>query len=571
MNLRKKLILALTLFTTLFVTSIYILSSSIILKGFGKVEDEINQKTIERFKKVIEDELSTLTITSVGWSSWDESFNFATGKKSSEHYIRDNFEIETIFDSKFTRVTFFDLNLINLFSKEYLHDVKKITDTNTETIKLFHDLVLKPATVKKLVAPRTGIFVYNNKAELFSLNPVFPGSGKGEHVGYIVFFRAIDQERLEKFSRLMNFQIHLNILPKVIDKTEQIQLINNQENTLAKIVIDSFDKKMEIHFDFKIPRSVFIYGSNINNKFLVMLLLITMLLCLVVYRFFDKYIIKKILIINSELHEIATNKFQKSSVTLFEADELGQLSLSINETLETLNNNNIIINRTSKFSALGEIAASLAHEINNPITAISLQAASIAKQLDKPNANVDEIKVKVDKIKSQTQRIEKIIKSLRFISRDGDLDPFELVKLENIYNEINSLFIETLSYKNISLDTSEFDTSLELHCRPVQIVQILINLINNSIDAIENLEVRWIKIMAGKNGSTLYISLTDSGFISDESVAKKMMEPFYTTKPSGKGTGLGLSITKKIMESHGGALKFERSPNTKFILEFPQK
>jgi len=569
MNLRNKLISALFVFTVLFVTSIYLLSSSIILNGFSNIEDEINQKTIERFKKVIEDELSTLTITSVGWSSWDDSYAYATAKVRNDHYVKNNFEIETMFDSKFTRVSFFDLNLNTLFAKEYLHAERKILNTDSKILNEFHEKVLINATRVDLKTPMAGIFVHDKQAEFFTLNPVYPGSGKGHPVGYMGFFRAIDQERLEKLSSIMNFTIHLNIIPKVLKNSNQIQLINNQENTLAKINLDSFDKKMEIHFDFKIPRSIYNYGTNVNTKFLVVLLLVTVLLCFLVYRFFDKYIIKKILIINNELLEISSSKFEKSSVSAFSDDEIGQLSKSINLSLETISNNNVIINRASKFSALGEIAASLAHEINNPITAISLQASSITKLLEEPvSLDKNEIKDKIEKIKNQTLRIEKIIKSLRFISRDGDLDPFELITLEKLFEEIHALFIETLKHKNIQFDTKSFNVTFSIRCRPVQIVQILINLINNAIDAIENSESPWIKLSSYEDDRNVYICLTDSGIIHDDAVIKKMMEPFFTTKSSGKGTGLGLSITKKIMESHQGSIHFESTPHTSFVLAF---
>ena len=104
----------------------------------------------------------------------------------------------------------------------------------------------------------------------------------------------------------------------------------------------------------------------------------------------------------------------------------------------------------------------------------------------------------------------------------------------------------------------------------MQISQVLLNLFNNSFDAIENSDTKWIKheVVYLENFARLEIS--DSGSGIQKALADKIMQPFFTTKPIGKGTGLGLSISRSIIEEHGGKFFLDETcPNTKFIIELP--
>lgn len=108
-----------------------------------------------------------------------------------------------------------------------------------------------------------------------------------------------------------------------------------------------------------------------------------------------------------------------------------------------------------------------------------------------------------------------------------------------------------------------------INVKKSQIIQVLVNLINNSADAIERNEEKWIDISYEVNENKHRIKITDSGLGIPKEVQKKMFEAFYTTKGVEKGTGLGLSVCKRIMESHGGKFYIDNQcKNTRFVLEF---
>ena len=113
---------------------------------------------------------------------------------------------------------------------------------------------------------------------------------------------------------------------------------------------------------------------------------------------------------------------------------------------------------------------------------------------------------------------------------------------------------------------------LSIECQHVQIGQVILNLVSNSIDAIKDREEKWIKVAALDLIDFVEISVMDSGPGIPAEVADKLMTPFFTTKPAGQGTGLGLSISRRILADHGGDLRLDRAANhTRFVLVIPKR
>src|SRR6185312_3312229 len=111
---------------------------------------------------------------------------------------------------------------------------------------------------------------------------------------------------------------------------------------------------------------------------------------------------------------------------------------------------------------------------------------------------------------------------------------------------------------------------LRIHARPSQISQVLLNLLNNGLDAIRTMTQPWIEIAVVKCEDLVEISVTDSGHGIPNHIANRMMEPFFTTKEVGSGTGLGLAISRGIIEDHHGKFYYDQeSANTRFVVALP--
>ncbi|MBX2994544.1 MAG: GHKL domain-containing protein [Bdellovibrionaceae bacterium] len=207
---------------------------------------------------------------------------------------------------------------------------------------------------------------------------------------------------------------------------------------------------------------------------------------------------------------------------------------------------------SARWSALGEMAGSIAHEINNPLAIIMGKSQLILRK-----EITDDVRNSLNGIIKTTQRIADIIQSLRVLSRDASRDPFEFVPAAVILKDAMGLSSERLRKKEIEVSISENFDSYEISCRRVQIAQILVNLINNAVDALEGSEKRWIQINLAEKAGLLTLSIVDSGHGFSKDIQSKVMTPFFTTKEIGKGTGLGLSLSKAIMTAHGGQLEVD--------------
>lgn len=232
----------------------------------------------------------------------------------------------------------------------------------------------------------------------------------------------------------------------------------------------------------------------------------------------------------------------------------------------------------SKLSALGEMAASIGHEINNPLAIIASRAGGIIDLSKSPQMNTlhaQQIRESATSIENTVMRISKIVKTLKSFTRGMISEDYEMASVHDLITEALDLSKVRLQKNEILCEYHPYASDLKIHCSPSQICQVLINILNNSCDALEHLENKWIRIEIEKNISEgnsqfLVMSITDSGEKPQEEVLTKMMDPFFTTKSAGRGTGLGLSISKKIIDQHQGSLEIDPTcKNTKIIIKIP--
>lgn len=226
----------------------------------------------------------------------------------------------------------------------------------------------------------------------------------------------------------------------------------------------------------------------------------------------------------------------------------------------------------SKMATLGQIVAGVAHEINNPVSTISLIAAILKRSSEDGAVSNDLVRTQAARLESCTQRISTIVSELRGFSRDTTKDAPRSESLRAIVTETLDLCSAGFSAKGISLICDEIPEEWKVVCRSSQLSQVLLNLLCNAQDAVLESDERWVRLEVGSSKDWYELSVSDSGKGIPEEIRDKIMTPFFTTKPPGKGTGLGLSISGNIMVDHGGSLSLDESaPYTRFVIRLPKQ
>ncbi|TAN41643.1 MAG: sensor histidine kinase [Nitrospirae bacterium] len=212
--------------------------------------------------------------------------------------------------------------------------------------------------------------------------------------------------------------------------------------------------------------------------------------------------------------------------------------------------------QVEKMALVGRLAASVAHEINNPLQIITTQAGWIDELLDdeddKRLKNYDEYRDSINKIRGNVKRAGEITHRLLGFSRSNGYERKE-IDLNRLIEDTASLLANEAKAHRITLRYFFEQGLMHVITDAAQLQQVFLNILNNAIDAIGQDGV--IDISTRNNDGHVIAEFADSGpGLSPDSI-KKLFDPFYTTKSPGKGTGLGLSISFSIMQRLGGDLK----------------
>src|SRR5712671_2980542 len=212
----------------------------------------------------------------------------------------------------------------------------------------------------------------------------------------------------------------------------------------------------------------------------------------------------------------------------------------------------------TRTQAMGELAAAIAHEVNQPLTAIVTNANFSLRQLKGSTPNLDELRTAMSEIVNDGTRASAVISRIRGLLMDGTSRRTEL-DINQIIRDVTILLRNELRRNHILLNMELASTLPRVPGDPVQLQQVLINLIMNAIEAMRtSTEARpEILIRSAGNHDDVLVQVQDSGPGIEPQLADRIFEPFFTTKA--EGIGMGLSISRSIIESHGGQLSHKKA------------
>ncbi len=231
----------------------------------------------------------------------------------------------------------------------------------------------------------------------------------------------------------------------------------------------------------------------------------------------------------------------------------------------------IRLTQASKLSALGEMAGGIAHEINNPLGIIKGYIDLLRRHSSRQSLSPELLVQYINKMDTTVGRISRIVNGMRRFARESSMDEKVTYSLNKIIEETLDICQERINNNGTSVEVHYLEHDQPLYCRPVEVSQVILNLINNSYQATSSYTHPWIRVKAEEVGGKYRITISDCGEGIPQAVRKKLFQPFFTTKDVGVGTGLGLSISRGIIEEHKGRLFLqEDAPNTTFVIELPK-
>jgi two-component system, NtrC family, sensor kinase len=296
-----------------------------------------------------------------------------------------------------------------------------------------------------------------------------------------------------------------------------------------------------------------------------------MTIAFVISLFMGNTIIKRIRILKKATEAIASGnlnyRLSPDKISGFDMldEAFNDMSKSLKDRDERLQKAHEQLTRTEKLTALGEMAAGIAHEINNPLGGILLYGNLVLEDLPEKGTSRENM----EKIIHQTNRCKNIVHGLLDFARTPTGDMLHL-QINDVVRAALSLVKDQVIFHGIEVETRFAENLPEVNGDASRLEEVFLNLFINAADAMKEKGGR-LRITTSSTANRVTVIIADTGKGIDQAHLPHIFEPFFTTKDPGQGTGLGLSIAYGVIKRHGGFIDAESAPGkgTTFIVSLP--
>lgn len=458
---------------------------------------------------------------------------------------------------------------IEIFNKngEFLTN-KKIIEKNIN--KEF----IKRALENKIVTSRT-----KNINEEIYIESVITVLNKGEKLGGVIIYEKLENKKLDEMKNIFKMDISLynkniKVAATTIFDENGNRLLNGLENEFIDRNIDK--KYIKIKNDYL---SLFKYfpqkeiGIEISyplfdinkkeNKISAKIIYLSFILIVISVFIFNILIYKILTPINMLIYgfdKIKQNDYNYK-IEYNSNDEIGEAIKNFNIMAESLKQNKEKEKRYTnldKIASVGRLAASLAHEIKNPLSSMAMIIDMYYEEFE----NIEFEKKDFELLSKEIKRINEIINTLLDFSRNDKIN-ISRVNINYLIKEMIMLVNKKAEENNNVLKIKTDIENIEINADENLMKQCILNILINAIDASKNGK---ITVEIKKEDVNLYIKIEDEGKGIEPAIKEKILEPFFTTKI--KGTGIGLAVVRKVLELHNFKYNIESELNkgTKFII-----
>jgi C4-dicarboxylate-specific signal transduction histidine kinase len=225
--------------------------------------------------------------------------------------------------------------------------------------------------------------------------------------------------------------------------------------------------------------------------------------------------------------------------------------------------------QTAKLATIGELTTGVAHELNNPLNNIGLYIGNVLDLMKLGKLDTERVQRDLDRARQQLAKATEIINHLRTFGRAAPRHR-EPVEINAVIEDAVSFFSEQFRLREIELVLELAKDNPRVLGNPIQLEQVLLNLLNNARDAVGRSAEKRIHVSSRTEGRWASVIVEDSGSGIAKELKERIFDPFFTTKEVGQGTGLGLSIVYSIVGDHDGQISVEDGTHgARFVVKLP--
>lgn len=531
-------------------------------------------KVASRLSHVIANEKKRIATLCYDLAAWDAMYNYA--EKPSKEFEEESLPLNVVAESDLSLVLIVNKNQQVIFHQGFDQESGRFVKfklQNAVATPLWKSLThsfSRPELERFITPTEFGPLVTISA-------PIMHSDGKGPMNGRVVMGRLTDrslEQRIgasiqEKTTLLMPATLQKDLAQNELRALFEHDFYFKENKNFLSIYSLFRGTTGQATFAIRIDADKTLF--NLQEKaalyFLLSLMLSTLLVGLLFFWFIDRMLLKRLRRISARARQILT--FEDLSIRIHEEqnDEIAQLSRNINKMLERLEKENVRHQEMEHRLVMNEkLGANIAHEINNPLFAISNSLAVIKKQIKNASSDIKEVLPLAEK---EIRRVRKITEKLLDYGKIN-LETFKESDIDSILDTACEVLKLSKQIKNTTIIRNKKSGELPIFCNPDSLQQVFMNLILNASEAMNGRGE--IAIEAERTGDAYEIHFRDAGPGFPAGVKKRIFEPFNSSKET-KGAGLGLYISYHIVKRHSGSIILDEKCQTgsHLIMTMPRR
>jgi signal transduction histidine kinase/CheY-like chemotaxis protein len=586
LSIQTKTLLAIAGVFAVLVGVLLVLSQSLIVNAFSKLENEYVARNMLQIRSAFDDFAGKLFSTAGDWSGWDDTWQFVEDK--NRQYIDDNLAVGAFANLDINMMIFFQRNGTLAYGRNFEISVENELPIPADLLSfLTQHRALMADTAGK--TGKRGIIMLQNSALAVAIRPILRNNSQGPCRGSLLVGRYLDSAEIAHLNATthlafdaypLNRKIpepYLQAIGKSLSQDQQVTIKPvDTKNIMGYTVLADITGDPALLIKARFARDIYRQGQRTIYYAMIWVIGITFIFAALTMLLLHRMVTARLGRLSARLDAIRSSADAAMRLPEMGADELGKLAITINSMLIALENNakereqmQSQLMQAQKMQAIGLLAGGVAHDFNNMLGAVLGFAELIQMKFANDNPA---LKKYTDSILATARRMSDLASELLAFARKGKYDVV-ILDIHQVIDDVIQLLEHTLD-KRITITKRLMADPACIMGDATQLHNALLNLAVNARDAMPDggaltfatataelddafIDAQTLKITPG---TYLKLSVSDTGTGMDEQTRARIFEPFFTTKEIGRGTGIGLASVLGAVENHGGCITVGTTP-----------